>query len=375
LISPPSGAHLISGLGDLGGFRHDDLDAVPPMIFTQPVFTTTTSLDYAEASPNIIVRAGDFTDADRPNDSHVAFSTDGGANWFQGSEPGGINNGGTVAAAADGSRFVWAPGDPGQPVVYSVGFGNSWSRSSGIPANAIVEADRVNPNKFYGFANGRFYVSTHGGQSFTATAATGLPTRGDLHFKAVPGHEGDIWFAGEGGLWRSTDSGASFTKLPNVTKAVNVGFGRAAPGRSYHAVYAVATIDGVTGVYRSDDTGASWVRINDDKHQYGNMGEALTGDPRVYGRVYLGTNGRGILVAERLGGPTAGPTTPPPTTPSATTAPPTTPPATTRPPTTPPATTPAAGGCSATYQVTGSWQGGFQGEVVVTNTGTTPTNG
>lgn len=376
LISPPTGdAPLISALGDIGGFRHTDLDAVPPMMFQQPYFTSTTSLDYAELNPSVMVRAGSFTDSDRPNDSHVAFSTDGGANWFQGSEPGGINNGGTVAAAADGSRFVWAPGDPGQPVVYSVGFGNSWSRSSGIPANAIVEADRVNPNKFYGFANGRFYVSTNGGQSFTATAATGLPTRGDLHFKAVPGHEGDIWFAGEGGLWRSTDSGASFTKLPNVTKAVNVGFGRAAPGRSYHAVYAVATIDGVTGVYRSDDTGASWVRINDDKHQYGNMGEALTGDPRVYGRVYLGTNGRGILVADRLGGPTAGPTTPPPTTPPATTAPPTTPPATTRPPTTPPATTPAAGGCSATYQVTGSWQGGFQGEVVVTNTGTTPTNG
>lgn len=381
LISPPSGdAPLISGLGDIGGFRHTNLDAVPSMMFTQPVFTSTTSLDYAESNPSIMVRAGNFTDADRPNDSHVAFSTDGGANWFQGSEPGGVNSGGTVAAAADGSRFVWAPGDPGQQVVYTVGFGNSWSPSSGIPANAIIESDRVNPNKFYGFSAGRFYVSTNGGQSFTATAATGLPTEGDLHFKAVPGAEGDIWLAGKGGLWRSTNSGASFTKLSNVTNSVNVGFGRAAPGQSYHAVYAVATVDGVTGVYRSDNAGGSWVRINDDTHQYGNMGEALTGDPRVYGRVYLGTNGRGILVADRLGGPTGGPTTPPattgpPTTPPATTAPPTTPPATTRPPTTPPPTTPAAGGCTATYQVTGSWQGGFQAEVVVTNTGTTPTNG
>jgi len=36
---------------------------------------------------------------------------------------------------------------------------------------------------------------------------------------------------------------------------------------------------------------------------------------------------------------------------------------------------PPATGCRATYQSTGSWPGGFQGEVAVTNTGTTATNG
>ncbi|GAA4097405.1 xyloglucanase [Actinomadura miaoliensis] len=299
LASPPSGAPLVSALGDIGGFRHDNLGTVPTTMFVRPSFTSTTSLDYAENNPSVMVRAGNFTDSERPNDSHVAFSTDGGANWWQASEPGGINNGGTVAAAADGSRFVWAPGDSGQPVVYSVGFGNSWSQSSGVPANATVESDRVNPRKFYAFSGGRFYVSTNGGQSFTATAASGLPS--SAKFKAVPGREGDIWLAGDGGLFHSTDSGASFTKVSAVTKAVNVGFGKAAPGRSYQALYLVGTVGGVTGVFRSDDTGATWVRVNDDQHQYGNMGEALTGDPRVYGRVYLGTNGRGIVYGDTSG--------------------------------------------------------------------------
>lgn len=57
LISPPSGAPLISALGDLGGFRHTNLDAVPSSMFTQPVFTSGTSLDYAETNPSVMVRA------------------------------------------------------------------------------------------------------------------------------------------------------------------------------------------------------------------------------------------------------------------------------------------------------------------------------
>ncbi|MEU5879524.1 cellulose binding domain-containing protein [Spirillospora sp. NPDC047279] len=348
LISPPAGAPLVSALGDIGGFRHNDLTAVPASMFTGPVFTSTTSLDYAETAPSVMVRAGNFTDADRPNDSHVAFSTDGGATWFQGTEPGGVDQGGTVAAAADGSRFVWAPGDSGQQVVHTTGFGNTWTASSGVPANATVESDRVNPAKFYAVSGGRFYLSTNGGQSFSP-AATGLPTTG-VKFKALPGKEGDIWLAGDTGLFHSTDSGATFTKLPGISKAVNAGFGKAAPGRAY-ALYTVATVDGVTGLFRSDDAGATWTRINDDQHQYGNMGEALTGDPRVYGRVYLGTNGRGVIYGDT--GST--PTDPPPTGP---------------PPTDPP---PSGSGCTATYRQIGAWQGGHQGEVTVKNTGTAPT--
>ncbi|MEH1164513.1 lytic polysaccharide monooxygenase [Micromonospora sp. CPCC 205539] len=56
------------------------------------------------------------------------------------------------------------------------------------------------------------------------------------------------------------------------------------------------------------------------------------------------------------------------------TPPPTTPPPTTPPPTTPPPTTPPAGACTASYQVTGQWAGGFQADVRVT-AGSTPTRG
>ncbi len=71
LVSPPTGAPLISALGDIGGFRHSTLDAVPAMMFTRPGFTSTTSLDFAELNPAVVVRAGNFADAERPADSHV----------------------------------------------------------------------------------------------------------------------------------------------------------------------------------------------------------------------------------------------------------------------------------------------------------------
>jgi chitin-binding protein len=58
-------------------------------------------------------------------------------------------------------------------------------------------------------------------------------------------------------------------------------------------------------------------------------------------------------------------TPPPPTTPPATT-PPVTPPVTTSPTASPTATPPVTGACTATYSVSSTWQGGYQGEVKVT---------
>ncbi len=51
LISPPAGAPLLSALGDIGGFRHANLDAVPPLIFTSPGLTSSTRPRLRRARP------------------------------------------------------------------------------------------------------------------------------------------------------------------------------------------------------------------------------------------------------------------------------------------------------------------------------------
>ncbi|MFJ2946563.1 cellulose binding domain-containing protein [Streptomyces sp. NPDC087226] len=353
LISPPSGAPLVSALGDIGGFRHTDLTKVPSMMFTQPNFTSTTSLDFAESHPNTMVRSGNLDSG-----PHIAFSTDNGANWFAGTDPSGVSGGGTVAAAADGSRFVWSP--QGAGVHYTTGFGTSWSASSGIPAGAVVESDRVDPRTFYGFKSGKFYVSTDGGATFTASAATGLPAGDSVRFKALPGAKGDVWLAGGAadgpyGLWHSTDSGTTFTKLSNVDAADTVGFGKAAPGASYQTLFTSAEIGGVRGIFRSTDKGVSWTRVNDDAHQWGWTGAAITGDPRVYGRVYVATNGRGVVYGDTsdTGGTDPDPEDPDPEDPD-------------------PGPT---GACEVTYTITNQWPDGFQADVKLTNTGSSTWNG
>jgi hypothetical protein len=378
LISPPTGAPLLSALGDIGGFRHTDLTKVPSLMYTSPNYSSTTSIDYAESSPSIIVRSGNIDKTANPNVNRVAFSTDDGANWFQANaEPSGVTGGGTVAAAADGSRFVWSP-DGGQPS-YTVGFGNTWTTSSGLPQGAVVESDRVSSSIFYGFSAGKFYVSKDGGASFTASAASGLPSSGPVKFKALPGGQGDIWLAGGAtgnyGLWHSTDTGATFTKVSGVDEADTIGFGKAAPGATYQALYTSAKIGGVRGIFRSDDKGSTWTRINDDAHQWAWTGGAITGDPRTYGRVYVSTNGRGVIYGDTTSTSTPTPTATATATPTPTATATPTPTATTTPTATATTTPPAAGPCSVKYTVTGSWSGGFQGDVQITNTGTTPVNG
>jgi hypothetical protein len=314
LVSPPSGAHLYSALGDIGGFRHDDLTKSPAAMYSVPFAGSYTSIDFAELNPNFFARVGNGNPNASPAIRSSAFTFDGGSNWFQGNnDPAGLaaNSGGTIAAAADASRVVWNP--QGLGAFVSTDNGNTWIASTGFPSGGRVASDRVNPKKFYGFSGGKFYLSTDGGATFTASAATGLPAVGDsFRLKAVPGHEGDIWLAGGSngsgvyGLWHSTNNGASFTKLANVDKADNIGFGMPAAGQTYVALYTSAQIGGVRGIFRSDNAGATWIRINDDQHQYAITAAAITGDPRIFGRVYFSTNGRGII----YGDPNAGPPTP-----------------------------------------------------------------
>jgi xyloglucan-specific exo-beta-1,4-glucanase len=170
---------------------------------------------------------------------------------------------------------------------------------TGLPQQVAVVADRVDANLFHAFdgATGTAYRSLDGGRSFLPTA-TDLPVGGGK-LETVLNRSGHCWLAaGAAGLYRSVDRGLSYQRVTTIQEALTVGFGKAAPGRREMAVYTSGKVAGVWGIFRSDDSGGSWVRVNDDRHQYASTNDAIAGDPRVYGRVYLSTNGLGIPYGE-----------------------------------------------------------------------------
>jgi photosystem II stability/assembly factor-like uncharacterized protein len=295
LISPPEGAHLISALGDIGGFRHNDLTVAPRGgVWTNPIMSNTDGLDFAESKPSIVVRVGRGS-----RGQNGAFSVDGAATWTPfPTEPAHSQGGGSVALSADGGVLLWAP--RGAVPSLSKDRGATWTACQGLRGGiGRVAADRVDPARFYAFdaTAGTVYVSSDSGATFAA-AGSGLPKERDARLRPTPGREGDLWLTTrEGGLYHSTDGGKTFTRIAGVEQANALGFGKAALGKDSPALFLIGRIADAEAMFRSDDVGASWVRIDDPQHRFATR-NTITGDPRIYGRVYVGTNGRGILYGD-----------------------------------------------------------------------------
>ncbi len=310
MASPPSGPQLLTAVGDICGFHHQNIDK-SPLQFRAPNCANATALDFAALKPNVVVRVGSYHWVG-PKDPRGAISFDAGLTWTRfGSEPAESEGSGTVAITADGSTILW--GARGTRIGRSTDNGKTWVPVEGVPAAAKIAdwapaplrlaADRVNPKKVYVYdaMEGSIYISNDGGAHFAQTSAGAKPLPEYLLFpasiRAVPGIEGDIWVTANTSLMHSTDSGKTFVELENVQESYAIGFGKAAPGAKYPAIYLSGKIADAVGFFRSDDGGASFTRINDDAHQFGGT-NLLIGDPRVYGRVYVGGHGRGVLVGE-----------------------------------------------------------------------------
>jgi len=248
----------------------------------------------------------------KPGES-IGYSLDAGRTWQPcASAPDAQSRAGSIAVSADGKTWVWTPEREGTFVTRDQGA--TWTTVQGLPERTRVIADPQDANAFYSVSplNRMFYRSTDGGESFTGQAfwlpgpriAPGAQ-RGDARggqdrIYATPGRSGELWLAAFDGIYHASQAkgGAiAFGAISDIDEIHAFGFGKEAPGRSYPAIYLVGTISGQAGIFRSDDEAKTWVRINDDAHQWGLVLQ-IAGDPRIYGRVYVGTHGRGILYGD-----------------------------------------------------------------------------
>lgn len=295
LLAPPVGPPLISAVGDITGFVHKSLDVAPPDYFKNALWSTTCDLDYAGNVPTKIVRIG--TDGSGAK-KQVAISTDSGATWVEHAGAPRTINSGTIALSANGRSYVWRTGSGS--VLVSNSDSAAFVASSGVPSGAIIASDRLADHRFYAASGNAFYVSNDGGVTFTKTAAfTASSSAAAFEIVAHPTKQRDVWVSSSAGLHHSTDSGKTWTTISAVSRGYNVSLGAPKTARGYPAIYLVGVVDGIQGVYKSDDAGIHWVKINDATKWGGGRPDAIpvSADLRQYGRVFLGTNGRGIFQA------------------------------------------------------------------------------
>ena len=311
LYSPTRGAHLLTAVGDYSGFVHWDLDQPAPAGNPKPPFLGNTSdVSGSPLDPNVIVRVGRVRTG-----RALGYSLDGGKTWHEpASLPDAKASEGHIAVSADGATWVWTPREHVPHVTADQGA--SWIACAGLPKDTRVVADRVNRKRFYGIAlfEGKLFESVDGAAHFSERPlllSDGLPVRGGAgddnrsdrgddrggqdRIYATPGREGDLWLAAYHGLYHST--GKDFARMPAVEQIHAFGFGKAAPSARDPALYLVGTVQGQRGVFRSTDSGATWLRINDAQHQWG-LVLHISGDPKKFGRVYVGTHGRGTLYGD-----------------------------------------------------------------------------
>ena len=303
MVSPPQGATLLATMGDVGGGAWDDLTRPPPASGLFSPNATHQSVDVAWLNPAFLARS---TDA-KP---YGYYSEDGGQHWtaFPSAPPfspkdanGNWRPIGPLAVSAGGTSILWSV--PREKAYVSFDKGKSWTASSGWPsasdATLVPVADRSVNGVFYAHdrTGGQILISTDGGRNFAPVikGIPAVPSWQGAQLAVVPGRMRDLWLAGPFGLLHSADATKPLVALETVEEAWYVGFGKAAPGRAYPTVYLSGKIKGQAGIWRSDDEGRSWARINDEVHRFGDGG-IVTGDPTEYGTVYVSRGGGGIIV-------------------------------------------------------------------------------
>lgn len=299
LAAPTAGAPVLSGVADNRGFQHLALDAYPARTF--PFGQEVTGLDFCECDPNRIFQLGSKDWG--AGGGFAAYSTDNGSGWrLVQSWPFGAN--GKVAVSARDPNLVVAVPQKSPPV-RTTDLGVSWQVSRGAPTGAIssiwersipIASDRVDGRLFYYFhPDGRFFASDDGGATFLQKSS--LAGSGSYAVKAAPGIAGEVWVSlGDKGLFRSSSGGRAFANVADVQSARLFAFGKAPSGRMHPTVFVLGRVSGSPGIFRSDDMGASWQKIDDDRQPIGDDPMVMEGDRQVFGRVYIGTNGRGLFV-------------------------------------------------------------------------------
>ena len=294
-------------------------------------FTTGVSVEVAPGNPNFLTAVISDHRGCCGDGNFSGYSEDGGLNWTKfGSINGEYNSpstlkfGEVVTSATDVNNMVWVSRqNQNTELYYSQNKGVSWTKSTlasdgyynssftFLTSKKVLTSDAVIGGKFYSYAwqPGRIFVSTDQGATWDyASASPNLPfTVWHGQLKAAPGKANHLWFStgydhregpSERGLFFSQDGGANFTQMPDVSDCWAFGFGKAKAGADYATIFMYGIVYGEWGLYRSTDRGESWEKLVDYPLGLFDIVTTVSGDPSIFGRVYIGYKGNSFVYGQ-----------------------------------------------------------------------------
>jgi len=181
----------------------------------------------------------------------LALSSNSGATWSP--HPGAPDGvaGGKVTISADGTSILWRTG--ANRILVS-GTTAAFTDVSSLPGGSIIAADKTDASIFYGASGSSFYISKDAGRTFYGSGTLGSSSS-PYKIVAHPTVAGDVWVSTNTGLFHSTNFGATFKAISNVSQAWAITLGAPSGSGKYPAIFTVAKVSGTGGVYRSDDAG------------------------------------------------------------------------------------------------------------------------
>ncbi|MFT3951043.1 MAG: hypothetical protein QM689_03700 [Oscillospiraceae bacterium] len=331
--SPPVGdVRLLDLVGDLGGFAVKAGDTACGNSFSDAAgnrFITCTGVDFTDQNPRVgvVCARGNWTGATKGG---LLLTNDGFQSFMHAGYPDGLSpeldrlcaemrrpnvNGGWCAISADGSVTAWGLSD-GKflPAACAVRFADGCFETIGFHGairSAKIIADRVRPDRFYAFGeNGQIFVSSDKARNFFPAELVGafvqtnfalVDSRGTGDIAAFPFEAGKVLaFAPTGIFVLEFSPRSAAVRVRRITPETCC-VSAAGLGKN-NAIYTAAELDGAYGIWRTENAGGSWTRLNADDEKFGVI-SSICGDSQNADTFYFGTSTRGLFCAEKAARP------------------------------------------------------------------------